>query len=138
MNKQNASPRIWSVRYFICEIFGKTYPSMETQCWCPLEGHKYGRRKPTERSLFEFFYKCISPSLDELIKIQVIFILRQRMIRLQNLKNSVTFLTQKNFLGCQLRCHVTQKPGNSSVLYNKTKNNLFEPKLRRNKGVKLL
>ena len=30
-----------------------------------------------------FFYKCISPSLDELIKIKVIFILRQRMISLQ-------------------------------------------------------
>ena len=56
------------------------------------------------------------------------------MIRLQNLTNSVTlFLTQKSFLGCQLRCHVTQKPRNSSVLYNKTKNNPFEPKIRRKK-----
>ena len=91
---------------------------------------------PTETSVFEFFYRCISPALDELIQIKVIFILRQRMIRLQNLKNSVTlFLMQKSFLGCQLRCHVTQKPGNSSVLYQKTKNNPFEPTIRRNKGV---
>ena len=136
MNIQNVSPRIRSVRYFICEILEKTNPSMEMPCWCPLERHKYGLRKPTETSIFEFYYKCISPSLNELIKIKVIFILRQRTIRLQNLKNSVTlFLTQKSFLGCQVRCHVMQKPGNSSVLYHKTKNNPFEPKIRRNKGV---
>ena len=27
---------------------------METPCLCPFEGHKYGRRKPTETSVFEF------------------------------------------------------------------------------------
>ena len=51
INMQKALPRIRSVRYFICEIFG-----METPCLCPFEGHKYGCRKPTETSVFEFFY----------------------------------------------------------------------------------
>ena len=49
---------------------------METPCWCPFEGHKYGRRKPTETSVFEFSYLCVNSSLEELIKIKVIFILR--------------------------------------------------------------
>ena len=25
---------------------------METPCWCPFGGHKYGHRKPTEASIF--------------------------------------------------------------------------------------
>ena len=29
---------------------------METPCWCHCEGHKCGRRKPTETSVFEFSY----------------------------------------------------------------------------------
>ena len=29
---------------------------METLCLCPFEGHKYGRLKPTETSVFEFSY----------------------------------------------------------------------------------
>ena len=29
---------------------------METPCWSPFEGHQYGRRIPTETSVFEFFY----------------------------------------------------------------------------------
>ena len=48
---------------------------METPCWCPFEGHKCGRRKPTETSVF----KCVNSSLEKLIKIKVIFILRQGM-----------------------------------------------------------
>ena len=35
---------------------------METPCWCPFEGHKYGRQKPTETSVFEFFYLCVNSS----------------------------------------------------------------------------
>ena len=80
---QKASPRIRSVQYFICEIFGKNVlPKfiklcMETPCLCPFQGHKlYGRRKPTETSVFEFSYLCVNSSLEELIKIKVIFILR--------------------------------------------------------------
>ena len=47
---------------------------METLC-------KYGRRKPTETSAFEFSYFCVNSSLEELIKIKAIFILRQGMFR---------------------------------------------------------
>ena len=54
---------------------------METPCLCPFEGHKYGRRKPTETSVFEFSYLCVNSSLEELIKIKAIFILRQGMFR---------------------------------------------------------
>ena len=54
---------------------------METPCLCPFQGHKYGRRKPTETSVFEFSYLCVNSSLEELIKIEVIFFLRQGMFR---------------------------------------------------------
>ena len=47
----------------------------------PLRGTKYGRRKPTETSVFEFSYLCVNSSLEELIKIKAIFILRQGMFR---------------------------------------------------------
>ena len=66
---------------------------MKTPCRCPFKGYKYGHRKPTETSVFQFFYKCMNSSLEELIKIKVIFILRQGMFRWQNLKKSVTFFT---------------------------------------------
>ena len=51
---------------------------METPCWCPFEGHKYGRRKPKETSGLEFSYLCVNSSLEELIKIKVIFILNAK------------------------------------------------------------
>ena len=54
---------------------------MEMPCWCPFTGLKYGRLKPTETSVFEFFFKYINSSLEELIKIKVIFILRQPMFK---------------------------------------------------------
>ena len=44
-------------------------------------------------SVFEFSYQWVNSSLDELIKIKVIFILRQGMLRQQNLSKSITFLT---------------------------------------------
>ena len=51
----------------VCEIFqmrdiGKNrLPKfiklcMETPCWCPFQEHQYGRRIPTETSVFEFSY----------------------------------------------------------------------------------
>ena len=51
----------------VCEIFqmrdiGKNgLPKfinlcMETPCWCPVQEHQYGRRIPTETSVFEFSY----------------------------------------------------------------------------------
>ena len=53
--------------------------------WCPFEGCKYGGQKPTETSVFELSNKSVNLLLEELTKIKVIFILRQRMFRLQNL-----------------------------------------------------
>ena len=50
-------------------------------CLCPFQGHKYGRRKPKETSVFEFSYLYVNSSLEELIEIKVIFILRQGMFR---------------------------------------------------------
>ena len=40
---------------------------LETPCWHPFEGHKYGRRKLTDTSVFEFFYLRVNSSLEELI-----------------------------------------------------------------------
>ena len=54
---------------------------MEMPCLCPFQGHKYGCWKPTETSVFEFSYLCVNSSLEELIKIKAIFILRQGMFR---------------------------------------------------------
>ena len=47
---------------------------METPCLCPFQGNKYGRRKPTETSVFEFCYLCMNSLLEELIKINIILI----------------------------------------------------------------
>ena len=49
----------------------------ETPCWCPFEGHKYGGRKATETSAFEFSYKRVNSSLEELITVKVVFVLGQ-------------------------------------------------------------
>ena len=54
---------------------------METSCLCPFQEHKYGRQKTTETSVFEFSYLCVNSSLEGLIKVKVIFSLRQRMFR---------------------------------------------------------
>ena len=54
---------------------------MEMQCLCPFQGHKYGCRNPTETSVFEFSYLLVNSSLEELIKIKAILILRQGMFR---------------------------------------------------------
>ena len=54
---------------------------MEMPCLCPFQAHKYGRRKPTETSVFELSCSCMNSLLEELIKIEVIFILRQGMYR---------------------------------------------------------
>ena len=54
---------------------------MEWPSWCPFEGHKYDRRKPTKTSVFEFSYKCVNLSLKEPTNIKVVFILRKGMFR---------------------------------------------------------
>ena len=54
---------------------------MKTPRLCPFQGYKYGRRKPTETSVFEFSYLCVNSSREELTKIKKLFILRQGMFR---------------------------------------------------------
>ena len=64
---------------------------MEIPCWCPFEGHKYGRLKQKGSSVFDFFFffnKSVNTSLEQLIQIKVIFILKQEMLRQQNLKKN--------------------------------------------------
>ena len=64
----------------------------------PLRGTiKYGRQKSTQTSAFEFSYKCVNSLLEELIKIKVIFILRQlRNVKVAKSQKIVkTFLTQR-------------------------------------------
>ena len=61
--------------------FIKLCTNIETPCLCPFQGHIYGRRKSTETSVFEFSYLCMNSSLEELIKVKVIIILRQGMFR---------------------------------------------------------
>ena len=80
---------------------------METPCWCPFEGHKYGRRKPTETSVFDFSYKCVKSLLEKLIKIKVIFIVW--IAKSQKIGN--VFNPHNCFPGRQL-CRVTQKRRN--------------------------
>lgn len=80
MSIQKASPRIRLVRYFIREDIQKNVLLKFVKLWCSFEGRKYGRLKPTETSVFEFSYKCLKSTLDELIKIYyLMFILRKGM-----------------------------------------------------------
>ena len=53
---------------------------IETPCLCPFQAHKYGRRKPTETSVFEFSYLCVISSLEELMKIEVVFFSKTRNV----------------------------------------------------------
>ena len=57
----------------------------------PLRGTNMTARNQ-KKHVFEFSYKILNTSLEEFMKIKVIFILRQGMFRLQNLKKLVTFL----------------------------------------------
>ena len=43
---------------------------MDTPCQCPFEGHKYGRRKQTETSIFKFSYLCVNLLLEKLMKME--------------------------------------------------------------------
>ena len=89
---------------------------METPCWCSFEGHKYGRRKQNDLSVFEFFYKSVNSSLEELIKIKVIFILKQEMLRQQNLKKiGNIFSLHESCPGRYLNATSRKSFGNSSV-----------------------
>ena len=79
--------KFWSPKAFCSRVIGKwvldifSKKCMERPSWCPFEGHKYGRRKPTKTSVFEFSYKSVNSSLKELTNIKVVFILRKGMFR---------------------------------------------------------
>ena len=77
---------------------------METPYWCPFEGHKCGRRRPKETSVFEFSVViCMNSSLEKCITIKVISILTQRMFKIaKSQKISNVFNPHKSFLSCQL------------------------------------
>ena len=72
------------MHYFIFEIFGNTFIQMSKALYGDamfvfLSGAQIW--KPTETSVVEFSYECVNSLLKELIKIKVIFILRQGMFR---------------------------------------------------------
>ena len=57
---------------------------MKTPCWCPFEELKYGGRKPTETSVFQFLYKSENLSFEELIKEKVK--IQKRKFRIREMK----------------------------------------------------
>ena len=77
--KSTAKNQVYAIVH-IRDIRKTFYPNLQNLVWRRY-GHKYGRRKPTETSVFEFSYLFVNSSLEELIKIKVIFILRQGMFR---------------------------------------------------------
>ena len=102
---------------------------METPCWCPFEGHKYGRRKQKDSPVFEFFYKSVNSSLKELIKIKVVFILKQEMLRQQNLKNMGNiFSLHEKLPGRHLNTASRKSLEIQASLYHKMKRP-FEPNI---------
>ena len=76
-------------------VFGRSFDVLVfvTTFVISFEGHKHGGRNPTETSVFEFCHKRVNSSLEELIKMKVIFILRQKHFRQQNIKKSFKFST---------------------------------------------
>ena len=54
---------------------------METPCWCPLDGHQHGGRKPTKTSVTEFWHKKVNLFLEEHINIKVIIFLIHELFR---------------------------------------------------------
>ena len=73
-NQVYATVHIRDIRKNVLPKFIKL--CMETPCLCLFQGHKYGRPKPTETSVFEFSYLWVNSSFEELIKIKAMFILR--------------------------------------------------------------
>ena len=102
---------------------------MERPSWCPFEGHKYGRRKPTKTSVFDFSYKSVNSSLKELTNIKVVFILRNGMFRQQTLKKLDVFNPLASFPGRQLNAASRKSVGIQASFIAKT-NNPFEPKIK--------
>ena len=81
-NKRRASPKIRFMWYYTCEIFGRMFcPNLQSFVGRQ-QGAQIWRLETNKNYVFKgFFYKSGSTSLEELKKIKVIFILRQRMFR---------------------------------------------------------
>ena len=79
-NQVYAIVHMRDIRKNVLPKFIKLCTCIETPCLCPFQGHIYGRRKSTETSVFEFSYSCVNSSLEELIKIKVIFIPNTRHV----------------------------------------------------------
>ena len=81
-----------------CKILGKKfYPNLQSFVWrrhvgVPLRGTNMAAEKQ-QTSIFEFSYKSVNTSLEKLIKIKVIFILRQGMLKNTKSVKSVTLVT---------------------------------------------
>ena len=118
-NQVHAIVHMRSIRKNVLPKFIKL--CMEMTCLCPFQAHKYGHWKPTETSVFELSCSCMNSLLEELIKIEVIFILRQEMYRLQNLQKSVMFLTHIRAFpaASQMRRHAKAWKFKHPVLENK-------------------
>ena len=106
----------------ICKILGKMfYPNLQSFVWrrhvgSPLRGTNMTTvNKKTYLSL-SFFYKSVNSSLEELIKIKVILILKQEMLRQQNLKKiGNIFSLHESCPGRHLHAASRKRFGNSNV-----------------------
>ena len=59
----------------------------EIPCWCPSEGHKYGRRKFSETSAIELCYETRQfASISRSLTLKLLLILVQGLFRLQKLE----------------------------------------------------
>ena len=95
---------------------------METLCWCPFEGHKYGRRTPTKTIVSEYYYKCVNSSLEEHKDSSDIYSETRNVQITKSQKIDSILNPHKSFPLSPAKDRDTQKPGNSRVLYRKTKN----------------
>ena len=85
--------------------------------------------KKTHLSLSFFFYKSVNSSLEELIKIKVIFILKQEMLRQQNLKKiGNIFSLHESCPGRHLNTASRKSLEIQASPYRKTKSR-FEPNI---------
>ena len=100
---------------------------MKTPCWCPFQGHKYGRQKSTETPFFELAegrggggggYLSVNSSIEELIKIEVILILFQDK---EYLDSKISKNPHKEPSRPPAKCYVTQKAWKFKRLLLQTK-----------------
>ena len=73
------------------------------------QGHKYGRRKPTETSVSEFSYLCVNSSLEEVIKIKSNIYSKTRSVYLaKSTKIRNVFNPHKSFPGLAPKAWLNQ------------------------------